>query len=171
MNEKTYKYIPFMEWIIEVAEEKIVEHRLIKQGFKTNEEFIIFTIIWLRVYKNIFQKIKIANLENNVNVSSKTLDQFFKNYYKNQDNIHLGITINAIARESLIPRSTAKRIIEGLIEKHLVERNSNRLIIPTSKVRDIMKKYRQFIFKSHKKTSTIFNNLNLKDIYDENDSF
>ena len=27
------KNIPFMEWIIEVAEEKIIEHRLLKKEF------------------------------------------------------------------------------------------------------------------------------------------
>jgi TPP-dependent 2-oxoacid decarboxylase len=160
MNIKAKEYIPFMQWIIEVAEEKISEHTILKKEFKSHEEFIVFTIIWMRVYKDIIKKIKIDN-------SNESIDTLIKNFYKEQKNAYLGITINAITRESLIPRSTVKRIVENLILEKLVSKNVNRLIIPNYQVRDKMKKYRQYIFKSNKKLSNLFLNLNLEDKYDE----
>ena len=171
MNTKIEKYIPFITWIIEVAEEKIVEHRLLKKEFNSHEEFIVFTIVWMRVYKYIYQQIKNETLIRANKTSNISLDKFIKTFYKNQKNKYLGITINAITRESLIPRTTVKRIIEKLIKKNLVSRNLNRLIIPTSKVRDTMKSYRQYIFLSNKKLCTMFNTLNLKDKYNANDIF
>ena len=45
------------------------------------------------------------------------------------------------------------------------------LIIPTINVRDAMKNYRQYIYKSNKRISNIFNELDLKNLYDENDIF
>ncbi|MDC6448070.1 hypothetical protein PQZ42_03195, partial [Alphaproteobacteria bacterium] len=68
---------------------------------------------------------------------------------------------------SQIPRSTSKRIIEKLIKKKLVSKNSKNLIIPTANVRDTMKSYRKYIYKSSKKIHTIFESLNLKNMYDE----
>ena len=159
--------IPFMTWLIEIAEEKIIEHRLLKKEFNSHEEFIIFTIIWMRVFKTIHKKLKKDSI-NNENIKKNILvDDYIKDFYLNQKDEYLGMTINAITRESEIPRSTAKRIIETLIKKKLVTKNLKRLIIPTYKVRDVMKYYRQYIFKSNKRTCTIFNNLNLKNIYDE----
>ena len=58
MNAKIEKYVPFMSWLIEVAEEKIIEHRLIKKEFKSNKEFIIFTIVGLGVFKSLLQETK-----------------------------------------------------------------------------------------------------------------
>ena len=168
MNPKSKDYLPFMNWIIEVAEEKIIEHRILRDKFNSHEEFIIFTIVWLRVYKNIANELSLNKKNENFPTS---LDQYIKNFYKNQKNRYLGITINAITRESLIPRSTVKRIIEKLIKKELLERNANRLIIPTSKVRDIMKSYRKYIFKSHKRIFSIFNDFKLASKYDDKDSF
>ena len=60
MNTKYYEknYIPLVNWLTEVAEEKIIEHRLLKKKFKSHDEFIIFTIIWLkhiRIYLNSFK--------------------------------------------------------------------------------------------------------------------
>lgn len=164
MDKKSNNYLPFIEWIIEVAEEKILEHRLLNKKFKSQEEFIVFTIIWMRVYKTIFTKLKKS--ANNI-----SLDEFIKDFYINQNNEYLGITINAISRESEIPRSTAKRMVENLIEKKLVSRNSKSLIIPTVKVRDEMKNYRQFNFKSYKKICTLFNKLNIEKRFSENESF
>ena len=71
------KNTPFMRWIIEFAEEKIVEDRLIKEKFNSHDEFIIFTIIWLRVYKHIFKIIKSEN-------SNLNFDKYLKNFYYNQ---------------------------------------------------------------------------------------
>jgi predicted transcriptional regulator len=153
-----------MQWLIEVAEEKILEHRLLKKNFNSHEEFIIFTIIWMRVYKTIYQKLT-------KNYSSVNLDKFIKNFYNNQEDQYLGITINAITRESEIPRSTVKRTVEKLIVKEMVSRNSRNLIIPTVKVRDIMESYRQFNFKSHKKLNKIFNDLKINERYDEEEKF
>ena len=161
------KYIPFMGWIIEIAEEKINEHRLLKENFNSQEEFIIFTIIWLRVYKGLYQVLK-KESNNRPHKTKKVLDEVITNFYINQKDKYLGITINAITRESLIPRTTVKRIIEKLIEKSLVKRNNNRLIIPTSKVRKLMENYRKFIFISNKKNYQLFNKLELeKKNYDE----
>ena len=161
------KNIPFMKWLIEVAEEKIIEHRLLKEQFNSHEEFIIFTIIWMRVFKTIVKKLKEDSL-NNCKIKKHILvDEYIKKFYQNQNDEYLGMTINAITRESKIPRSTAKRIIENLIKKKLVTKNSKNLIIPTANVRDIMKSYRQYIYKSCKKIHTIFETLNLKNIYDE----
>ena len=153
MNPKSKDYLPFINWIIEVAEEKIIEHRILRGKFNSHEEFIIFTIVWLRVYKNIANELSLNKKNENF---PESLDKYIKKFYKNQKNRYLGMTINAISRESLIPRSTVKRIIEKLIKKELLERNTNRLIIPTSKVRDIMKNYRKYIFKSHKRIFSIF---------------
>ena len=164
MNNKIKKYIPFTEWIIEVAEEKILEHKLIKKIFNSHEEFIIFTIIWMRVYKKLFQSLK----EDNSNLS---FDKYIKKFYLNQNDKYLGITINAISRESEIPRSTVKRIVERLIIENIVSRNMNRLIIPTPKVRNLMKGYRKFTYVSNKKLFNIFNNSNIMDKYNENDNF
>ena len=158
------EYVPFVEWIIEVAEEKIIEHRLLQKKFKSHEEFIIFTIIWMRVYKSIHNSIK----NDQINLG---IDTFIKNFYNNQKNQYLGMTINAITRESKIPRSTVKRIIENLINKKLVARNNNRLIIPTANVRDYMKNYRQFIFRSNKKLNKLFNNLDLENFNEEKKVF
>ena len=77
------------------------------------------------------------------------------------------MTINAISRESTIPRSTTKRIIEKLIIKKLVSRNINRLIIPTADVRSFMQSYRTFIFNSQKKTCNLLRNLKLEENINE----
>ena len=164
MTNKKNIYEFFMQWLIEVAEEKILEHRLLKKNFNSHEEFIIFTIIWMRVYKTIYQKLT-------KNYSSVNLDKFIKNFYNNQEDQYLGITINAITRESEIPRSTVKRTVEKLIVKEMVSRNSKNLIIPTVKVRDVMESYRQFNFKSHKKLNKIFNDLKINERYDEEEKF
>ena len=156
-----------MEWIIEVAEEKIIEHRLLKKKFNSHEEFIIFTIIWMRVFKKIFKNIKDLQL-NDINIYENiSVDDYIKDFYSNQKDEYLGMTINAVTRESEIPRSTVKRIIENLIKRSLVKKNPNNLIIPTIKVRDHMKFYRQYIFKSNNKISKLFNDLNIKNSYDE----
>ena len=118
----------------------------------------------MRVYKTIYQKLT-------KNYSSVNLDKFIKNFYNNQEDQYLGITINAITRESEIPRSTVKRTVEKLIVKEMVSRNSKNLIIPTVKVRDIMESYRQFNFKSHKKLNKIFNDLKINERYDEEEKF
>ena len=162
------KNLPFMELIIEVAEEKIIEHRLLKKEFNSHEEFIVFTIIWIRVFKTIFNKLKEDSLCNTEIEDIITVDEYIKEFYLNQKNEYLGMTINAVTREGEIPRSTVKRIIENLIEKKLVKKNSKNLVIPTSQVRDAMKFYRQYIYKSNKRIYSIFENLNLKDLYDEN---
>ena len=158
------KYLPFMEWILEVADEKIVEHRIIKKNFKSHEEYIIFTIIWMRVYKNLYKTLKNKNL-------TSSIDKFIKDFYDNQNNKYLGMTINAITRESEIPRSTVKRNVENLINRKLVSRNINRLIIPTNKVRDLMLVYRQYIFKSNTRLNDLFQKLNIKGRYTEKDKF
>jgi hypothetical protein len=161
------KNIPFMAWLIEVAEEKIIEHRLLKKKSKSHEEFIIFTIIWMRVFKTMIKKLKEDSLSVKCINKSTLIDQYIENFYLNQEDEYLGMTINAITRESEIPRSTVKRIIENLIEKELVTKNKKNLIIPTFKVREVMKDYRQYIFKSHKKNYSLFESLNLKNLYDE----
>ena len=163
MTNDIENYMPFMQWTVEVAEEKILEHKLLQNAFNTHEEFIIFTIIWLRVYKFLLQDIKGEKLQKNVRIST---DKYIKNFYINQNNQFLGITINAISRESEIPRTTVKRYVEKLILKNLVKRNLNNLIIPTSKVRDFMKNYRKYIFKSNKKIYKIYKDLDLENIHD-----
>ena len=169
MSDKLKKYIPFMSWIIEIAEEKIIEHRLIRKKFKSNEEFIIFTIIWLRVFKSLVQTIK-REKSTKFNINTEDLyDKYIKSFYKNQRNQYLGMTINAITRESDMPRSTVKRIVENLIVKNLLSRNSKRLIIPTPQVRDVMKEYRKYIFDSNKKNFKIYKELNIDSRYDETD--
>ena len=162
------KNIPLMTWLIEIAEEKIIEHRLLKKKFKSHEEFIIFTIIWMRVFKTIFTKLKKDSIRSDYNRKNILVDNYIKNYYLNQQDQYLGMTINAITRESEIPRSTVKRIIENLIKKKLVTKNLKNLIIPTYKVRDAMRYYRQYIYKSHKRTYSIFETLNMMNLYDEN---
>ena len=167
MNKIIEKNIPFMSWIIEVAEEKIIEHRLLKQKFSSHDEFIIFTIIWLRVYKKIYIELKTGGLaKKNIDLNI-SLDDFIKKFYKDQKDQYLGMTINAITRESLIPRSTVKRNIEKLISQKLLQRNLKNLIIPTSKVRDAMENYRKYIFKSNKKNYNLFRSLDLQNRYDE----
>ena len=161
------KNIPFMTWLIEIAEEKIIEHRLLKKEFNSHEEFIIFTIIWIRVFKTILKKIKKDSISNNNIKKNILVDEYIKDFYLNQTDEYLGMTINAITRESEIPRSTTKRIIENLIKKKLVTKNSKNLIIPTYRVRDAMKYYREYIFTSHKRTYSIFKTLNLMSLYDE----
>ena len=83
MKENIEDYIPFMNWIIEVAEEKIIEHRLLKKEFSSHEEFIVFTIIWMRVYKNIKQQLKNEILENKkIDIS---MDKYFQTFYSNME--------------------------------------------------------------------------------------
>ena len=163
-NKNNTDYIPFIEWIVEVAEERIIEHRLLNKVFSSQDEFIVFTIVWMRVYKRIFLKLKKEN-------DKISLDKFIKDFYDNQNDDYLGTTINAISRESEIPRSTAKRIVESLIKKQLVSRNLNRLIIPTSNVREVMENYRQFNFRSYKKICNLFNKLELEKKFKEGDNF
>ena len=158
--------IPFMTWLIEVAEEKIIEHRLLKKEFNSHEEFIIFTIIWMRVYKSMLRILKEDVITDKSNQKNISIDSYIKNFYQNQNDEYLGMTINAITRESEIPRSTVKRIIENLSKKKLVTKNKKNLIIPTFKVRDKMKNYRQYIYESNKKIFSIFDALNLKDLND-----
>ena len=153
-------YSPFIEWIIEVAEEKIIEHRLLKKLFNSHEEFIIFTIIWIRVYKNLFKTLQNKKLDIQI-------DEYIKDYYTSQKNQYLGITINAITRESEMPRSTVKRNVEKLISRNLVSRNINRLIIPKSLVRDYMKTYREYTFQSKKKLFTLFEKLEIQKLYND----
>tara|TARA_B110000438_G_scaffold283404_2_gene311390 strand:+ start:42 stop:536 length:495 start_codon:yes stop_codon:yes gene_type:complete len=164
MNKKTKKYVPFMQWIIQIAEEKIIEHKILKKQFDSNEEFIIFTIIWLRVYENMFKEIK-------YDLSDLSFDEYINNFLNNQKNQYLGMTINAITRESEIPRSTVKRIVEKLISKKIASRNSNRLIIPTINVRKFMEVYRNYIYKTNRKHYQLFKNLNLENEYNENEIF
>ena len=161
------KNIPFMEWLIEIAEEKIIEHRLLKKEFNSHEEFIVFTIIWIRVFKTMFKKLEKESIKNSFKQTNTITDTYIKNFYTNQQDEYLGMTINAITRESEIPRSTAKRIIENLIKKKLVTKNSKTLIIPTYRVRDAMEFYREYINTSHKRTYSIFETRNLMHIYDE----
>ena len=165
MKKNIENYIPFMSWTIEVAEEKILEHRLLKENFESHQEFIIFTIIWLRVYKSIYQEIKNNKLSCRPKDNQLSTDTYIKNFYKNQNNKFLGITINAISRESEIPRSTVKRYVEKLINKNLVIRNNNNLIIPTTNVRDKMANYRKYIFDSSKTLSKLFQELDLETRY------
>ena len=167
MNKNIKKNLPFMNWLIEVAEEKIIEHKLLKKIFDSNEEFIIFTIIWLRVYKDLYLKIKDLDLNC---INTLTYDQYIKEYYSNQKNKYLGMTINGVTRECEIPRSTVKRTIEKLIKKGMLNRNKNILIIPTNNVRDIMKAYRQYIFQSNKRIYSLFENLNLKNQNNKKDN-
>ena len=157
-----------MSWLIEVAEEKIIEHKLLKKTFTSNEEFIIFTIIWIRVYKDLYLKIKELDIDCS---NFTTYDQFIKEYYNNQKNRYLGMTINGVTRECEIPRSTVKRIIEKLIKKNMLKKNENLLIIPTNKVRDIMKDYRQYVFKSNNRTYSMFKDLDLANIHKEKEDF
>ena len=165
MKTSTEKYIPFTEWLLEVAEQKIIEYRLLKNDFASQEEFIIFTIIWMRSYQNFFQKLKTTN-------TSLSFEMFIKNHYNDiKESNYLGMTINAVSRESEIPRSTTKRIIEKLIDKNLLSRNTNRLIIPTFNVRNKMKNYRKFLYNSHKKLNKIYLNNNLIEKYDDDDNF
>lgn len=164
MTNDIENYMPFMQWTVEVAEEKILEHKLLKEKFSSHDEFIIFTIIWLRVYKFLYLEIK--NLKPTDKINSKlSADEYIKSFYSHQNNKFLGITINAISRESEIPRSTVKRIVEKLIKKKLVIRNINYLIIPTSKVRDEMANYRKYIFDSGRRLNKIFFELNLEEKY------
>ena len=158
-----------MAWMIEIAEEKIIEHRLLKNEFSSHEEFITFTIIWMRVFKTMFKKLKEDAITNKFKKENILVDKYIKDYYLNQKDEYLGMTINAITRESEIPRSTVKRIIENLIKKRLVTKNIKNLIIPTFRVRDVMRSYRQYIFKSNKKNYSFFETLNLKELYDENE--
>ena len=164
VNLKIKKNVSFMNWLIEVAEEKIIEHRLLKKKFNSHEEFIIFTIIWMRVYKDLVKKIKNLNLQKQIKISNSSIEQYIKDYYTNQKDGYLGMTINGVTRESNIPRTTVKRIIEILIKKNLVQRNKNRLIIPRNQVRDLMKNYRQYIFQSNRRLYSLFDDLNLKEL-------
>ena len=165
MTNDIENYMPFMQWTVEVAEEKILEHKLLKEKFSSHDEFIIFTIIWLRVYKFLYLEIK--NLKPTDKINSKlSADEYIKSFYSHQNNKFLGITINAISRESEIPRSTVKRYVEKLILKNLVKRNLNNLIIPTPKVRDFMGNYRKYIFNSNKKIYKIYKDLDLENKYD-----
>ena len=118
VNLKIKKNISFMNWLIEIAEEKIIEHRLLKNNFNSHEEFIIFTIIWMRVYKDLVKKMKNLNLQNQIKISNSSIEQYIKDYYTNQNDGYLGMTINGVARESNVPRTTVKRIIEILIKKN-----------------------------------------------------
>ena len=118
VNSKIKKNISSMNWLIEVAEEKIIEHRLLKNNFNSHEEFIIFTIIWMRVYKDLVKKMKTLNLQNQIKISNSSIEQYIKDYYTNQNDGYLGMTINGVARESNVPRTTVKRIIEILIKKN-----------------------------------------------------
>jgi predicted transcriptional regulator len=161
------KNIPFMTWLVDIAEEKIIEHRLLKKEFNSHEEFIIFTIIWMRVFKTMLKKLKEDSFSNNLQ-ENILVDKYVKDFYLNQKNEYLGMTINAVTRESEIPRSTVKRNIENLIKKNLVTKNKKNLIIPTYRVRDVMRDYRKYIFKSNKKNYLTFESLNLKNLYDEN---
>ena len=164
VNLKIKKNISFMNWLIEIAEEKIIEHRLLKNNFNSHEEFIIFTIIWMRVYKDLVKKIKNLNLHKQIKISNSSIEQYIKDYYTNQKDGYLGMTINGVTRESNVPRTTVKRIIEILIKKNLVQRNKNRLIIPRNQVRDLMKNYRQYIFQSNRRLYSLFDDLNLKEL-------
>ena len=148
-----------MQWIVEVAENEITEHRLLKKTFKSYEEFIIFTIIWIRVYKHLYISLKNSEIEHN-------LDKYIKDYYINPKNQFLGMTINAITRESEVPRSTVKRIIENLISRNLLSRNKNRLIIPTSRVREVMEQYRIYMYESNKDLYKLFNNIEVENKYE-----
>ena len=159
--------IPLMDWLIEIAEEKIIEHRLLKKEFNSHEEFIIFTIIWMRVFKTMVKKLKTDSLNYKYKEDDIFIDNYIKDFYLNQNDKYLGMTINGVTRESEIPRSTVKRIIETLIDKKLVTKNTKNLIIPTYRVRDLMRSYRQYIFKSNKKNYLLFETLNLKNLFDD----
>ena len=105
----------------------------------------------MRVYKSIIHKIQYNETELNI-------DEIMKNFYINQSNQYVGMTINAVARESEIPRTTVKRIIENLINNKLLQRNNKNYIIPTDKVREYMTNYRQYIYKQSLKNIEYFIN-------------
>ena len=134
---------------------------MLKKKFKSHDEFIIFTIIWLRTYKNIPKFIQDSN-------AVDSIDNLIKEFYDCSPKKKLGITINAVSRESKIPRTTTKRLIEGLIKKKYITKDHSRLLSPTSMIRNLMKDYRKYNFTSQKKLSTLLNNLNLENFYDKN---
>ena len=72
----------------------------------------------MRVYKDLVKKMKTLNLQNQIKISNSSIEQYIKDYYTNQNDGYLGMTINGVARESNVPRTTVKRIIEILIKKN-----------------------------------------------------
>ena len=66
------------------------------------------------------------------------------------------------------PDQQLSELLKKLIKRELLQKNVNRLIIPTSKVRDLMKDYRHYIYKSNKKSLLLFDSLDLKNNFKDN---
>ena len=165
MTLTTKETIPYLKWVTEVVEERIIEDSIIRKEFGSKDEFIIFSIIMVRVLRFLRTQIENDDKEYNLGFSSK------KFYEQQKFEKHTGVTMRGIARESGIPRTTVSRIIDKLIAQKIIRKNINQLIIPTAKARDKLNVYRRYLFTSNKRLYDIFEMLDLKKLYSDEERF
>ena len=176
------KYNLYYDWIIEVAEERLVEQKFLKENFYSREDYTVFLFVLLRFSKKLTSEIRNSTVNKsdnefikstfpNANITGDELDEFIMQYYEKVKNLkHYGTTRRAISQQTNIPRTSVKRILDRLIKKKLVTvTNNDNLIVPTSFARKKFTDYRKYLFASFKRLNKIFNDSHLEDL-NPNDS-
>ena len=171
------KYNLYYDWIIEVAEERLVEQKFLKENFYSREDYMVFLFVLLRFSKKLTSEIRdsTANRSDNKfikstfpkpNIKGDELDEFIMQYYEKVKNLkHYGTTRRTISKQTNIPRTSVKRILDRLMKRKLVTvTNNDNLIVPTALARKKFSDYRKYIFISFKRLNKIFNDSHLEDL-------
>jgi len=58
MRDVIKKYHSYYDWILKVAEERLVEQKLLKEHFDSREEFMVFLVVTLRFSKKLLAEAK-----------------------------------------------------------------------------------------------------------------
>lgn len=171
------KYNLYYDWILEVGEERLVEHKFLKENFYSREDYIVFLFILMRFSKKFNSEIRdVVNNKSdnkfikskfpNPNIKGNELDEFIIQYYEKVKNMkHYGTTRRAISLQTNIPRTSVARIVGRLMKSKLVTvTKKDNLIVPTALARKKFSDYRKYIFTSFKRLNKMFNDAHLEDL-------
>ena len=169
------KYNLYYDWIIEVAEERLVEQKFLKENFYSREDYMVFLFVLLRFSKKLTSEIRDSTANRSVNkfikstfpkpnIKGDELDEFIMQYYEKVKNLkHYGVTRRTISKQTNIPRTSVKRILDRLMKRKLVTvTNNDNLIVPTALARKKFSDYRKYLFTSFKRLNKIFNDSHLE---------
>jgi hypothetical protein len=170
-------YKLYYDWILEVGEERLVEHKFLRENFYSREDYIVFLFILMRFSKKLTSEIKdvVNNKSDNElikkafpksNITGDELNKFILQYYENVKNMkHYGVTRRSISLQTNIPRTSVARIIGRLRKSKLVTvTKKDNLIVPTALARKKFTDYRKYIFTSFKRLNKKFNDAHLEDL-------
>jgi hypothetical protein len=170
-------YKLYYDWILEVGEERLVEHKFLRENFYSREDYIVFLFILMRFSRKLSSEVKdvVNNKSDNElikkafpksNITGDELNKFILQYYENVKNMkHYGVTRRSISLQTNIPRTSVARIIGRLRKSKLVTvTKKDNLIVPTALARKKFTDYRKYIFTSFKRLNKMFNDAHLEDL-------